>query len=412
MPFAAAPLRVRTIIVIDNATAFRNEFDAVLQSLYFGSAGVGPLPRQAIRAMGQTADRLRGRPVQDAWDEDRAGHARRLAARLIGAVPENIVLTSSTSEGLNLLAAGLPWRAGDNIVTSDLEYPANIVPWLYQAEHHTLEVRIVPSVDGAAPPSSLRHAIDRHTRVLAVSHVEFGTGFRHHLPELADAVHDVGGLLCVDAIQSVGVLPIDVEAMGIDLLATGGYKWLCGPLGTGFAYVHPDLAPALRPPSIAFASLDEEASAAMSRFIIGGEPCVYQPPPLPAGWRRFERSGGASPVLLAGFNASMQLLLEFGVDRIAARIAELTAYALEQCSALGIRVVTPIDPERRAGILTLGVAADVRDLEARQELEQALVRARIVAFARAGGLRLAIHAFNTVEEIDRVLSFAVSLLPK
>ena len=191
--------------------AVREEFPALSSTTFLRSAGVGPLPRSTISAMLRLTEELRVSFAGAAWEDNPLEDARSHAADLLNAHSEEIVLTDSTSTAINLLAGAIPWQARENIVLNDLEYPANIFPWLYQAERNRLKIRMVRCEDGRLPLDKLMAAIDNKTRVVSLSHLEFGTGFRNDVSALAEAVHDCGGLIWVDAIQSLGVLSIDIN---------------------------------------------------------------------------------------------------------------------------------------------------------------------------------------------------------
>jgi len=358
--------------------------------------------------MQQAASGLRADFSKEAWEKDSLQQARALAATLIGASEEEVVLTDSTSTGINLLAGALPWKRGENIVLNDLEYPSNIFPWLYQADRHGLEVRMIRCQNGVVPLDDLLGAIDRRTRVLAISHVEFGSGYRNDITALAEAVHRVDGLICVDAIQSLGVFRVDVTDLGIDVLATGSYKWLCGPLGTGFAWVRPDLMEALHPVTLAYANLPTQQEQIVWNALVCGADYPMQHAPPASNWKRLEAQG-LSPVLFQGLATSLRVLLDFGIDHIESRIAELVDYSIQRLTEAGIEILSPIAPKERSGILTVRVPFDLSQPEQVKALEERLVAARIKAHPRAGGLRLSVHFFNTPEEIDQVIDFLKTL---
>ncbi len=391
-----------------NIERIRNDFPALHKAVFFGSAGVGPLPRTAMVAMQRYSKELRVDFAEAAWEDDPLTDVRSLAAQLINADSEEIVVTSSTSDGINILAGAIPWRKRDNIVINDLEYPANVFPWLYQGNLHGVEVRIVRSKNGRLSLPEMIAAIDRRTRVLAVSHVEFGTGFRNDIEALTTAIHKMGGLICVDAIQAVGVLPIDVRETEIDVLATGGYKWLCGPLGAGFAYVRRDLAEKLNPASIDFCSVASDAQKKVWDALISGGDYDMNEPALPASALRFQREG-ISPIALKGFATSLEYVLELGSDSIVERIQELVEHLVERLSSSGIGLLSSTKPGERSGIVTVKVPQDVSQAKAAAALEKKMKKANIIAHLRAGGLRLAVHFFNTEEEIDYVVDFIKKL---
>lgn len=388
--------------------AVREQFPALQTHRFFGSAGVGPLPRGALDAMAGYAEALRVAFSPDAFQDDPHGEARRLAASLVGSAPEEITLTASTSTGLNLVAGAIPWRPGANIVLNDLEYPANIFPWVYQAQRRDLEVRVVRSRDGAVPLDELRRAIDRRTQVLSVSHVEFGSGARNDVAKLADAVHAVDGLLCVDAIQSVGAIRVDVKALGVDVLATGGYKWLCGPLGTGFTYIDPRWRERLQPAVLDYGHLAPIERESVWNALISGTDYPMGQAPLPADGTRYEVEG-LSPLLFKGLCASLALFLDVGPDAIEARIAALVDHLIEGLRRAEVTILSPTDPAVRSGIVTVRVPFDLTKTDEVRRLEDRLRGDGIVAHPRGGGLRFAVHFFNTQDELDAAVAFVAGL---
>lgn len=391
-----------------NIERIRNDFPALHKMVFFGSASVGPLPRVAMVAMQRYSKELRVDFAPAAWEADPVAEVRSLAAQLINASPKEIVATVSTSAGINLLAGAIHWRRHDNIVINDLEYPANVFPWLHQAHKHGLEVRVVRAHGGVLPFAEMTAAIDRKTRVLAVSHVEFATGTRNDIPALAAAVHKAGGLICVDASQSLGVLPVDVQEMEIDVLASGGYKWLCGPVGSGFAYIRKDLAEGLEPATIDYGDITVDAHEAVWNAIVSGKGYALDEAPLRKNAQRFQAEG-LSLIAIKGLASSLSYILDLGSESIEERITELVDYMIERLRAAKIGILSPTAPEKRAGIVTARVPYNLSKPNDAHRLEQKLQNARIVAHPRGGGLRLAVHFFNTEEEIDRVVSFIASL---
>jgi len=359
-------------------------------------------------AMQRYSKELRVDFASATWEADPVAEVRSLAAQMINASPEEIVVTPSTSAGINLLAGGIKWKRHDNVVINDLEYPANVFPWLHQARRHGLEVRIVRSNNGVLPLSEMTKAIDRKTRVLAVGHVEFATGFRNNIPALAEAIHKVGGLICVDAVQSLAVLPVDVQEMGIDALAAGGYKWLCGPLGSGFAYIREDLAESLIPATIDYEDITVDSHDAVWNAVISGKGYAMDEAPLHKGTQRFQPEG-VSPIAIKGLSSSLAYMLELGSEAIEERITQLVDYSIERLQAAKIPILSPTAREERAGIVTVGVPYDLSKPREARRLEEKLQEAKIVAQPRGGGLRLSVHFFNTEEEIDLVVDFISKL---
>lgn len=359
-------------------------------------------------AMQRYSKELRVDFSPEAWKDDPMAKTCSLAAEMINALTKEIVATSCSSSGINLFAGAINWKPKDNIVVSGNDYPWNAFPWIHQAHKHGLELRVVPSQDRTITVSKMIQAIDQKTRVLAVSHVDCATGFRNDIPALAEAVHKAGGMICVDGSQSIGVLPIDVQAMGIDVLATGGEKWLCGPIGTGFTYIRQQLAETLEPATIDYGDITASAHDKAWNALVSGKGQTMQDAPLPRNAQRFQPQG-LSPIAVKGLSSSLSYILELGSKDIEERVAQLVTYLIKQLQAAKIDIISPTKPEQLAGIVTVSVPYDLSEPKETKKLKQKLRHARIVAHPRAGGLRLAVHFFNTEEEIDFVVEFIAKL---
>ncbi len=356
---------------------------------YLNSASTGPLPIRSVRSMEEWA-RRRQRPHTVTLDEQFGimRTAREQCAALIGADSSEIALAGNTSMGVNLAASVLPLERGDVIVTSDGEFPANVYPWMLLAESRGAELRLLPRAKGGPDEDALIASLDdRRVRVLAISWVAFGTGHRVDLARLGAACRERDVYFVVDAIQGVGTAPLDVHACSVDILASGAQKWLLSPWGTGFTYVRRDLAERFTPPAAGWLSI--EGSEDFSRL-------TQYNMTWPARASRFEV--GTQPYeIMAAMNSSLALLLELGTAAIGAHLQMLTERIVTWAEANPeVRLITPSDPVRRAGIVCF-VPADVETAVAR------LNAARVVFSPREGAVRLAPHCFNTVQDVDLAL---------
>jgi len=362
------------------------EFPVTGSYLYFNHAGVSPIPARSAAAgirMLETS-RDEGAFHLRKWEE-LADETRGRFARLIGASPEEVAFVKNTSEGISFVAAGFPWRDGDNLVTSNVEYPSNIYPWM-RLQGRNVEVRMVPAREGRVKKEDLFAACDGKTRLIALSSVEFTNGYRNDLPGVGEYCQHHGIFFCVDGIQSLGAIPMDVKAYGIDALAADGHKWLLSPEGIGGFYISRDVMEMIEPVILGWHSV-------RNRFDFENYDFRLSPDA-----RRFE-PGSMNTVGIAAFNASLDLLLSVGVDRIWERIRRLTGHVLEKAAQGGYEVVTPDHPEERSGIVTFRVpGAD------NAALWKALLARRAVCSHRAGGIRVSPHFYNTPEEIDRLFS--------
>ena len=222
-------------------------FPVTQRYAYLNHAAAAALPRPVTEAMtGYLTSRMSdGTEALCDW-EDRLEGIRQLAAGFIGAHRDEIAFTGSVSQGLNVVAAGLDWQPGDNLICAETEFPANVYPWT-NLRRRDVEIRFAPARDNRLQIEDLLALMDGRTRLLAISFVEFGTGYRNDLHTLAQVCHERGVYLCVDSIQGLGALQLDVNETGVDLLAAHAAKWMLGPIGAGFVYIRPNLMSRIEP---------------------------------------------------------------------------------------------------------------------------------------------------------------------
>jgi len=306
----------------------------------------------------------------------------------IGASPEEIALVPNTTFGINMVAEGLRWQAGENIVIPGGEFPSNVLPWQNQ-QRKGVELRVVPSPGGRIDLDGIRRAIDRRTKVVAASWVGFASGYRVPLADLCQLVHERGAMLFVDAIQGLGVFPLDVAKIPIDFLAADGHKWMLGPEGAGLAFVRRSLLEELDCASIGWNS------------VVESHLFQSQPRAMKDSAMRFE-GGSANMAGLLGLRASLSLFRETvsaeGVDSIAQRIVDLHGYARGKLRSLGVQLKSDWPRDNRSGILSL-----MPRHETPQVAKRRLAEAGIVVSCRGGALRASFHAYNTTDEIDHMI---------
>jgi cysteine desulfurase / selenocysteine lyase len=356
------------------------------ESVYLNAASTGPLPERCVRAQ-EEFTRRRAAPYRLSMEEQFGvlDSSRELLARLIGADPEEIALAGNTGAGLNLAAWTLPLGAGDAVVIPDLEFPANVYPWMAAAAVRGFELRRIPARDGLLDASALEHALDApDVRVLALSWVGFATGVVVDLEAMGAACRARGIRFVVDGIQGVGALTLDVHRAQIDLLACGAQKWLLSPWGTGFTYVRRDLVRDLAPQPVSWMAV--QGSDDFSRLL------AYD-----LRWRddarRFEQI--TLPFQdFAGMTASLGLLHELGPAAVAAHIQTCTRELLDGAESRGIPLVTP--HARHAGIACVR-PADAAAMSAR------LNEACVAHSVREGTIRFSPHCYTTPREIQLAL---------
>jgi cysteine desulfurase / selenocysteine lyase len=372
----------------------RSEFPVTGEWVYLNHAGIGPLSRKAAARVGSLASVV-AETGDRRWPErnDEVERVRRQVARLLGArAAHEVAFVGNTSEGLSAVAWGVDWRAGDNAVGPEPEFPSDVYPWVALAPLG-VEYRRVPERDGRVEPADLVAAMDERTRVVAVSWVQYASGHRLDLAPLREACDTTGALLVVDAIQGVGALAFDVEAAGADACALASHKWLLGPEGLGILYVSDRAIERLRSTRHGWRSV-------ASRY----EWVELDPTPAP-GALRFE-AGTLNVYGIHALGASVDLLLGLGMNAVEARVLALADRAARGLTARGFALAEP----RRAPDETSGIVAATHPDRAAEELARALADRTIVVAARAGRLRAAPHVYNTEEEIDRFLSALDELL--
>ena len=350
-------------------------------------AGIGPIPERARRAV-EAFSRERSLPVTITDERVRGilSDGRAKAARLIGAEAGEIALTTNTSFGLNLAARMLPLERGQIVLVSDQDFPANVFAWRQLADRG-VELEIVPRTAEGWPDEArmLERMRDPRVRVLAISHVEFHTGYILDLARLGDAARAAGVWFVVDSIQALGHVPFDVRRTPVDILASGAQKWLLSPWGSGFMYVRRDLIGRLVSPLAGWTAYEgNENFATLCSY--GGR--------LREDARRFELWTLPYQDML-GMNHALDLLDELGIERIAAHVAEVGAPARAWARQRGIRLRSP-EGERDSGMV-------IFDAPSLPDGLRTLKEAGVGAVVREDGLRLAPHCYNTVDEMEQVV---------
>jgi cysteine desulfurase / selenocysteine lyase len=364
---------------------FRNEFAVTQRWAYLDHAAVTPLPEPVRKALIDWATDMaaNGEASWPAWQR-RVEETRARAGRLLNAEPADIAFVKNTSEGVSFVAEGLPWQSGDNVVTAADEYPSNLYPWM-NLTGRGVEVRRVPSRDGRVLVDDLRAAIDDKTRLLALSFVEYGTGFRNDLNAVGNLCRERGVLFFVDAIQGLGVFPLDVRESPIDFLAADGHKWLLGSEGAGIFFVRRDLVEQLHTIEVGWHSVVHDHDFSKVELILK---------PHAGRWE----SGTFNVGGIAALGAGLELLLDAGIPAVGARVLELTDYLCDRARQAGLEVFSSRQPGEASGIVSLlgldDSAAAVRRCRA----------AGVIVNHRGGRLRVSPHAYNTFDEIDRLFT--------
>jgi len=367
-------------------------FDLSPGLLYLNHAGVSPWPRRTVEAVQRFAaeNGTRGAADYPRWLEVERRLREALAQLLGAASPADIALVKSTSEGLSIVAYGLDWRPGDNVVGIAQEFPSNRILWQSLAERG-VAYRPLDLYAATGPEAGLEALCDGRTRLIAVSSVQYARGLRLDLERLGAFCRGRGILLGVDAIQSLGALPFDLARVPADFLAADGHKWMLGPEGLAVLYVSPALRPRLR--------LHQYGWHMMARA--GDYESTDWAPAADA--TRFE-CGSPNMLGIHGLEASLSLLLELGLASVQAAITERVERLIDRIDGQGFELLSPREAQRRAGILTFRVPGV--DSAA---LHRGLIARGVICAQRGGGVRFSPHFYTPPEGLDRAVALAAEV---
>jgi len=363
-------------------------FPVTERLIYFNHAAISPPPLPAIRAIeAQLKDVHENGSLNFrnwlAVKED----ARKLLAKLLGARAEQVAFVRNTSDALSTVANGLTWRAGDNIVTFNHEFPSNVYPWLRIRDAFSVEVRMCEEHDGRIDLSELESLIDDRTRIVAISHVQYASGFRTDLERVGQVARSHDALFVVDAIQALGVVPTDVEAEFIDVAAGASHKWLLAPEGVGYLYLSDRARERIQPTLVGWISV-----------------------PDPEDYFNFEQdwnrgtlaweTGTGPAALLHGFKASLELIRSHDVQKIANYLEELTDYICERLGGKNYDVVSSRAPGEKSQIVCIRHRGGLSSMA----LYHQLLQRNVVTAPRGDRLRIAPHFYNTATEVDQFVA--------
>jgi cysteine desulfurase/selenocysteine lyase len=368
---------------MENMQKIRAQFPVTRHKAFLNHAAQSPLPKPVADAVRKCTDDFSKFGTSSFKPDD---NGKTEFARLIGAKPGEIALVENTSMGLNIAANVLHYPAGSKIVTTDLEYPSVVYPWLRR--RLGVKVHYVKNVNGKVLLDDMEKAVDDKTVAVAISHVEYVNGFRHNLRVLSEIVHEHGAYLIVDAIQSVGTMPIDARRDDVDFLMAAGYKWLLSPPGAAYLYVKDDLIEKFEPPFVGWASVEQEMFNTADFWDIWNLN-------LSKTASRFE-VGSPSVMSFVGAAEAMKMLLHFGTENIKKRIMKLTDRLIDAVKDMGLKLQTPEEKPCRSGIVNIKIDQPQKTLEK-------LSKKGIVVSARSHGIRVSPHFYNTEREIDKLM---------
>ncbi len=362
-------------------TDLRRLFPVTESCVYLNSAAESPLNMRSQALLEEYLSTMSRAPQDKPGGRSRI---RRALSRLLGGDPDEYALVTSTGVGLGLVASGMQWSPGDNVVIPLDEHWNNAYPWL-NLRRLGVETRIVePDADMRVTPESVALHVDERTRVVAMAAVRFNSGFRADLKAVAEVARRHGAIFVVDGIQAAGVVPIDVVAEGIDVLACGGFKWLLGLPGTGFLYVSRRVQPLIHPMLPGMFAAENDLRALQF---------------LPDA-RRYETGSLAYPLFYA-WEAGLGVLQEAGIAAIHSRAMGLTGRLIAGLRERSIQLLTPVSTESERSSIVVFTAGSA---EANRDLFERLRLVNIVVTLRHDTLRVSPGLFNVAADIDALLS--------
>lgn len=374
-----------------NTSKYREEFAYISEGIiHLNHAGVSGMSYRTVARMTEAINLQSRRPdLFFPFAMEQAAQCRARLAELMGVDISDLALTKNTAHGVSIIADGLDWQSGDEVVFADCEYPANSYPWLAQRDRGVICKPLAARTDGTVPVEDYAAAVTSKTRVIAVSWVQFSTGYRSDIRALAELAHAHGALLVVDVIQGLGAFPINLKDLGVDAAATGSQKWLIGPLGVGGLYVRPEMLEHLRLVNMGSASVKD-----VGLF----DTLNFDPKPTV---QRYEE-GTPNIFGYCGLNAALEMIEEVGIGTISTNILAITRYAVTALERRGYIVDSPELDESRSGIVMFH-----HPTLPTSEIIEALKAHRVIAVQRGKSVRFAPHFYTAQSDIDS----AVEALP-
>ena len=367
-------------------------FPITRNCVYLNHAANGPLPSPVVRSLQTYIEDTShfGNMHYERWLEHERGAHRRMA-NMIRVRSDQIAMTASTGDGLMTIAGGLRWKSGDMIVSAECEFPSNVYPWL-NLEEQGVQVHLVKMRENRVDVEDVLSSITERTRLVSLSLVEFSTGYRNDIATIALHCHERNIICGIDAMQGLGALDIDAQALGIDYLAAASHKWLLSPQTTGILYVGDYLMSQLQTTRRGWLSVETPF-----------EFFNYEQP-LKTGMARFEHSSPNSLPIIA-LDAALGIFecIDGGMDDVEERILGLAKQAIKGLERLSYAVVSPQGEGERSGIVCFKLNPESKHISPQQLVDELASRNILVA-ARGEVVRISPHFYNTPEEIDILLN--------
>jgi cysteine desulfurase/selenocysteine lyase len=370
---------------LQDLSSYRGLFPHTERCVHFNHAGIAPFSVRVSAAIEDMATDFRdfGLTHFNRWEE-RVSGVRGVVSELIGSGPQEIAFIKNTSEGLSIVANGLAWKPGDNVVVAEGDFPSNIYPWMH-LERLGVACRFIRPRRGRITLEEIEPAVDERTRVVALSSVSFTNGYHLDLASVAAFCRTRGTLFVVDGIQSVGAVPLDVKDLDIPVLVCGGKKWIMAPDGVGFLYVEERLLDEISPTEVGWHSVVDPDDYLTYRL------------EWPHTAERYE-CGSLNYLGIHALGAAVELLLDVGMERVWEALRSWHDLTFEELTYQGAIVLSPWEKGERSGILTFRLGVDPFPLYG------ALREAKIITRIREGGIRISPHFYANDEDRDRLMA--------
>ncbi len=366
----------------------RSLFPALQEYTYLNSAAVSPIPTTAVKAVLSQLNDVAGNGSEHYTDWIATkNRSRTLLAEMLRVQPEQIAFMRNTSDGFASVANGITWKSGDNIVSFEREFPANFYPWRMIRDRFGVELRMCPERDGRIELDEFVNLIDSNTKLVAISSVQYGSGFRADLERIGRAARAVDALFAVDIIQGLGQMGYDLSAQFVDIASGASHKWLCAPEGCGYVYISDRARDRVQPSFVGWISVEMPWD-----FEDRDQP--FKPNAL--AWE----SGTGASSLFYGLEQSLKLLQEIGLERIENYLTELSNQLCEMLAGKNYEIVS----SRRPGELSAIVCVKNTDGMHCGEIAERLQKEKIIVSPRGDRLRIAPHFYNTPQDIERLVA--------
>ncbi len=373
----------------------RNEFNLQTDLIHLNHAGVSPWPVRTLHVVQAFAEEnaVMGSSRYPEWLNVETTLRRQLQKIINAPTIDDIALLKNTSEALSVVAYGLDWSKGDNIVSSDQEFPSNRIVWESLSEKG-VEFREADLTMAGSPEDSLFSLVDDNTRMITVSSVQFSTGLKMDLERIGKFCKDRGLLFCVDAIQSVGALHFDVQNINADFVMADGHKWMLGPEGLALFYCHPDARDRLKLHQYGWHMVETVGDFDRREWTAANSA------------RRFE-CGSPNILGIHALSASLSLFLEVGMDTVEREVLKRSEYLFDRIkSSPELELITSHESGRYAGIVTFK-RNDVDNVA----LYEYLMKNRVLCAPRSGGVRFSPHFYTSYEQLDAAMDLVMKFVP-